>query len=310
METSKKNIVVIGSSNVDMVVKGERIPKPGETIIGGDFHKAAGGKGANQAVAAARAGGDVTFIASVGDDIFGREAINGYQKDGINTEHIKVDPDHPTGTALILVDAKGENSIAVASGANANLSESDLSNTHRVIENSDIILMQLETPVKTIEAAAEMARRSGIKVILNPAPAQKLSDNLLAQVSILTPNETETEILSGIEVTDENDARRAAKILMDKGVEIVMITMGKRGVFLYTQEESRMIPAFQVEAVDTTAAGDTFNGALAVAIAEGKSMDEAIRFANAAGAISVTRMGAQPSTPYREEIEKMMHVTA
>ncbi len=309
MEMSKKNIVVIGSSNVDMVIKGERIPKPGETIIGGNFHKAAGGKGANQAVAAARAGSNVTFIASVGDDIFGREAVERFKKDGINVDHIKIDPDHPSGMALILVDDKGENSIAVASGANMSLDEYDLKDAHDCIKDSQVVLMQLETPIRTIEAAATMAEKAGKQIILNPAPAQPLSDNLLRKISILTPNESEAELLSGIKVENEDDAHRAAEVLIQKGVRVVMITMGKRGVLLHTKTESKMIPAFEVTAVDTTAAGDTFNGSLAVAIAEGKSIEDAIKFASAAGAISVTRMGAQPSAPRRNEIESMMHVT-
>ncbi len=310
MNISKKNIVVIGSSNVDMVIKADRLPKPGETVIGGEFHKAAGGKGANQAVAAARAGGNVTFIASVGDDMFGHEAISRFKKDGINVDHIKIDPDHPSGTALILVDEKGENSISVASGANMSLDEYDLKDAHGSIANSKVVLMQLETPIRTIEAAAEMAERAGVKIILNPAPAQRLSDSLLKRVFILTPNETEAELLSGIKVESQEGAVQAAKILIEKGVEVVMITMGKKGVLLHTASECKMIPSFDVKAVDTTAAGDTFNGALAVAVAEGKSLDDAIKFASAAGAISVTRMGAQPSAPRRNEIESMMHVTS
>jgi ribokinase len=296
----------VGSSNTDLIIKTDRIPKPGETVIGGKFFKAAGGKGANQAVAAARAGGDVTFIARVGDDVFGEEAITGFKKDGINIEFVKKDPNEASGIALIFIDKDAENSIAVASGANLNLKESDLEKAREKISKADVVLMQLETPVKTIETAAKIAEAFGVKVILNPAPAQPLSDELLKIITILTPNELETKLLTGLEVKDEKDAEKAAKILIEKGVECVILTMGKKGALLATKEETKLIPSFNVEAKDTTAAGDTFNGALAVAISENKPMTEAIAFANAAAAISVTRMGAQPSAPQRNEIEGML----
>lgn len=300
-----KDIVVVGSSNSDLIIKSDKIPKPGETVMGGKFYQAAGGKGANQAVAAARAGGSVAFVACIGDDVFGGAALKGFKKDNINVDHVYVDPHEASGTALILIDKNGENSIAVASGANLNLNESHIKNAAEVINNSKVLLMQLEIPMTTVEAAAQIAHSAGVKVILNPAPAHALSDDLLKQLTILTPNETEAEILTGIEVKNLNDAKKAAEFLINKGVGLVIITLGTKGAFLATKDDSQLIEGFKVEAQDTTAAGDTFNGALAVAISEEKSVSDAIRFANAAAAISVTRIGAQPSAPQRGEIDKL-----
>ncbi len=299
-------IVVVGSSNIDMVIKGDKIPRPGETVIGGDFFKAAGGKGANQAVAAARAGGQVSFISSVGNDIFGKEAISNYREDGIDSRAIKTDPEHATGTALILIDKDGENSISVAPGANNSLSKTDLEKASAVIQGASVLLVQLEIPIETVEAAVQMANSFDVKVVLNPAPARHLSDQLLKQISIITPNESEAEHLTGIPINNFEDAKKAARILLKKGVETVLITLGKKGTLLTTHNTSELIPAFEVDTVDTTAAGDVFNGALATAISEGMSLKEAIRFANAAAAISVTRLGAQPSAPKREEIENFL----
>lgn len=297
------NIVVVGSSNSDLIIKADKIPKPGETVIGGKFYQAAGGKGANQAVAAARAGGNVAFIACIGDDVFGKEAIEGFKKDSINIDNIYIDPNEASGTALILVDKNGENSIAVASGANLLLKKGHLEKAKDIITTSKVLLMQLEIPVDTVEAAASMAYSNGITTILNPAPAQKLSDELLKKITVITPNETEAELLTGIEVKNIEDARKASDVLLGKGVELVIITLGTQGAFYAQKGESKLIKGFKVEAMDTTAAGDTFNGALAVAIAENKPILEAINFANAAGAISVTRIGAQPSAPTRNEID-------
>jgi len=298
-------IVVVGSSNVDLIIKGDKIPARGETVLGGTFYKAAGGKGANQAVAASRAGGEVSFVSCVGDE-YGDESIEGYRKDGINVDHVKKDPKVATGIALILVDKNGENSISVASGANLSLSVSDIRNAKELIRDADVLLMQLESPMDVVTEAAKIASDAGVKTILNPAPAQSLSDELLKSVSILTPNETETEILTGMSVENEADAFKASSILHKKGVEVVIITIGSKGALLATKDETKIIAGHTVEAKDTTAAGDVFNGALAVAIAENKSIDAAIRFANAAAAVSVTRMGAQPSAPTREEIDSMM----
>ena len=301
-----KNIVVVGSSNTDMIIKTKKIPKPGETVIGGKFFKAAGGKGANQAVAAARAGGHVTLIASVGKDVFGEEAIKGFRNDGINVEYIKRNDELASGIALIFIDGNGENSIAVASGANLNLEEADLVIAQDKITNADVLLMQLEIPIETVEAAAKIACSAGVKVILNPAPAQPLRDELLKCISILTPNESEAELLTGVEVKNENDAKKAAKFLLAKGVELVIITLGASGALVATNEESKLICGFKVNAVDTTAAGDVFNGALSVAFSESKCLDDAIKFAHAAAAISVTKIGAQPSAPRLTEINKFL----
>jgi ribokinase len=289
-----------------MIIKVPRIPKPGETILGGTFFSAAGGKGANQAVAAARAGGSVCFIARVGDDMFGESAVQGFRKDGISVEFVTKDIDAPSGVAEIFVAEDGENSIAVASGANARLSPSDVMNAKEAIIGSDVLIMQLETPLETVQAAAQIASQNGVMVILNPAPAQPLEDSLYQNCSILTPNESEAEILSGIPVNDEKDAERAARALLAKGVTTVIVTLGSKGALLVTDDVCELVPGYRVEAVDATAAGDVFNGALAVALAEKKSLQDALCFANAAAAISVTKLGAQPSAPQREEIEKLL----
>jgi len=300
------SIVVIGSSNTDMIIQLDRIPRPGETILGGEFTTAAGGKGANQAVGAARAGGNVTFVARVGRDMFGDQAVAGFERDGIVTDFVFRDPVAPSGVALIFVAKDGENSIAVAGGANSKLSPADVRKAKRVIGGASAVVMQLETPLETVQAAAELAAQAGVRVILNPAPARSLPDALLKLVSILTPNETEAELLTGIKVTDDATAAQAADKLLAKGVQAVILTLGARGAFVATKESKQLVPGFKVKAVDTTAAGDVFNGALAVALSEGSSLLEAARFACAAGAISVTRLGAQPSAPKRKEIEKLL----
>lgn len=295
-------IVVIGSSNTDMVIKCDHLPVPGETILGGNFFMNAGGKGANQAVAAARLNGDVTFIAKVGNDVFGTQAIELFNKENIKTEYIFIDDKNPSGVALITVDANGENCIAVAQGANGNLLADDLKTLTHVLEQAEIILVQLETPVATIEYAASVAAQKNTRFILNPAPACKLPDELLSKVSIITPNEKEAEMLTGIAINNMDDAKHAAKILSSKGIKTVIITLGEDGALLYHNNQFNLIAGKKVNAVDTTAAGDIFNGALAVALSEKKSFEEAIQFANTAAAISVTRLGAQASAPYRDEV--------
>ena len=300
------SIVVIGSSKTDMIIQLARIPKPGETILGGAFTSAAGGKGANQAVAAARSGGRVSFIARIGNDMFGEQATAGFKRDAINVEHVITDKSAPSGVALIFVAKDGENSIAVAGGANAKLSPADVKTAAKSIRSADMLLAQLETPLATIETAAGIAAKAGVRFILNPAPACALPDSLLKLVSFLTPNETEAELLTGIKVTDKASASKAAAALRARGVDTVIITLGSRGAFLADASGQQLIPGFKVKAVDSTAAGDTFNGALAVALAQGMTSAAAVRFANAAAAISVTRLGAQASAPCRQEILKMI----
>lgn len=304
---SQNKIVVVGSSNTDMVIKMERTPKPGETILGGKFFSAAGGKGANQAVGAARAGGEVTFIARVGDDIFGAQAIANFKNDGINVDYVTTDSTKPSGVALIFVGADGENSIAVAPGANGQLSPADIAKAKDAIAAASVMVVQLEVPFETVQAAVKTAADLGVKVILNPAPARALPKDLLKHVSILTPNESEAELLTRIKVHDEATAAQAAKILRAEGVGTVIITLGARGALVASEGCVELVPGFKVKPIDTTAAGDIFNGALAVALAESKPLKEAVRFANAAAAISVTRLGAQLSAPTRDEITNFLN---
>ena len=302
---SSERIVVIGSCNTDMVINTKRLPQPGETIIGGNFFMNAGGKGANQAVAAARLGGQVSFMAKVGNDHFGTRSIEQYRNEGIDVEHILVDGDHPSGVALIMVDAKGENCIAVASGANALLRPDDIDKAVEIIDRGDILLMQLETPLDTVEHAARIAHERGKRVILNPAPAQHLPDSLLKNLYMIIANETETEHISGIKITDMESICRAADIISGRGVENVVITLGSKGAFIKENGSYHKVPAIKVKAVDATAAGDTFCGAICVALAEHKNIIDAVEFANRCASVTVTRMGAQSSLPYRGEIDEM-----
>lgn len=297
-----KKIIVAGSSNTDMVVKVPRIPKPGETIMGGEFMVIPGGKGANQAVACARMGVQTTFITCLGDDAFAAQSIENYKKDGIDTSFIKLQKGVNSGVALINVSEDGENCITVAPGANSYLFPSDIEALSDMIRTANIILVQLEIPMETVETIAQLAETFQIPFILNPAPAAKLSDDLLSKISVITPNETEAALLVSEKDTDEPNISGMANALFDKGLETVIITMGGKGVYLKTKEYDEAIPGYQVKTLDTTAAGDIFNGALAAALAGEKSIKEAIGFAQRAAAISVTRMGAQPSAPYLKEI--------
>jgi ribokinase len=298
----KSSILVIGSSNTDMVIKAPHLPAPGETILGGTFLMNAGGKGANQAVAAARLGGMVTFICKTGNDIFGKQSVQLFKEEGIDTAFIFEDPQQPSGVALITVDDHAENCIVVASGANAHLTAQDLMPAARCIKEAGILLMQLEIPVETVAYAASVAAAQDKKVILNPAPVCALSDELLKDVSIITPNETEASMLTGIKVTGEATAKQAARLLHTKGIATVIITLGAKGALVFDEGECTLVPAPLVHAVDTTAAGDVFNGALAVALSENKPMLAAVAFACKAAAFSVTRLGAQASAPYRHEL--------
>jgi ribokinase len=296
------HLLVVGSSNTDMVIKAGHLPRPGETVLGGTFLMNPGGKGANQAVAAARLGGQVTFICKTGNDIFGNQSKQLFEEEGIDTSYVFSDAEHPSGVALITVDSKAENCIVVASGANAYLSPADISTAHEAIEKAGIILMQLETPMETVRYVAGIARKLGKKVILNPAPAQPLDRELLQTLDLITPNETEAEMISGIKITDTDSLHACARTICEMGVQSVIITLGAKGAFIYSDDLREVIPSIEVNAVDTTAAGDVFNGALAVALSEGCDLTEAVRFANKAAAISVTRVGAQASAPYRNEI--------
>ena len=300
-QTSKRQILVVGSSNTDMVIKAAHLPRPGETILGGTFFMNPGGKGANQAVAIARLGGPVTFICKTGSDIFGHQSQQLFEEEGINTSYVFSDSGNPSGVALITVDEKAENCIVVASGANANLLPSDLEKAEEAIERADLVLMQLEVPMETVCFVADIAWQKGKKVILNPAPAHPLPADLLRHLYLITPNETEAEMITGVKITDESSAGEAA--LSGMGVQHVIITLGSKGALIYSNGKAEMVPALKVEAVDTTAAGDVFNGALTVALSEGRSLKEAARFACKASAISVTRVGAQSSAPYRNEVD-------
>lgn len=296
-----KKIIVVGSANTDMVVKTDQHPKPGETKMGGEFFMNAGGKGANQAVAAARLGGNVAFVAKVGNDIFGKQTLDGLTNENIDTSHVFIDDIAPSGTALIIVNAVGENSIVVAPGANAKLNTEDVK-AIATLKDTAFILMQLEIPIETISAVIEAAKINGTHVILNPAPAQQLSDAILDGLFLLIPNESEASYLTGIQVTDLASASKAADAILEKGVSHVIITLGKQGAYFKSSMRELLIPAPSVIAVDTTAAGDTFCGALTVALTEEKDWEDAIRFAITAASISVTRMGAQASVPFRNEI--------
>lgn len=296
-------IVVIGSTNTDLVIKTERIPEPGETVIGGSFMMTAGGKGANQAVAAARMDGDVIFVTKVGDDMFGEVSQRHFADENLPAEYVFTEHGSPSGVALITVDAKGENCIVVAPGANDQLSRSDIDAVRSQIEAAEFLLLQLEIPMEVVEYAADVAHRAGTKVILNPAPAATLSRELISKLYLITPNRTECQLLTGRAINDEKSAEAAAAALLAMGAQNVIVTLGSRGALVASEGRYTLVAAQHVVAVDTTAAGDVFNGALCVALSEGRSLVEAATFATKASAISVTRMGAQSSIPYRIEIK-------
>jgi len=296
-------IIVIGSSNTDMVIKTSKFPVPGETILGGEFFMFSGGKGANQAVAAARMGAEVVLICKTGNDIFGQRSIDEFKKEGIITQYIQKDFNRTSGTALILVDEKGENEIVVAPGANETLTEIDIQVAEKVMASAAMMLLQLEIPLASVLFAAKKGYESGVKVILNPAPAQKLPNEIFRYLYCITPNETEAEILTGIKVNDIISAAEAAAVLLQAGVQNVIITLGPQGAFFKNNNSGILIKAPVVKAVDTTAAGDVFNGVLAVEIASGATWEAAIAIACKAASVSVTRMGAQASMPYRNELD-------
>ena len=296
-------ILVVGSTNTDMVVKTDHLPRPGETVLGGTFLMNPGGKGANQAVAAAGLGAEVTFVCKTGNDLFGVTTRQQLAEEGIDTSFVFTDPHEPSGVALIAVDNRAENTIVVASGANASLLPLDINKALAAIDACDLVLMQLETPMPTIEYVASLAAERGKRVVLNPAPAATLSEQLLKNLYLITPNETEAELITGIPVRDERSAEQAARTIHRAGVRHVIVTLGKKGALLCEGGHCEVIPAHRVEAVDTTAAGDVFNAGLVVALSEGRNLTDAVRFGAKAAAISVTRMGAQASAPYRSEAD-------
>lgn len=303
-------VVVVGSTNMDMVVTVERIPGPGETLLGGEFKTASGGKGANQAVAAARLGADVTFVARAGADAFGHQAVAAFQAEGIDTSFMVRDVEAAHGVALILVDRSGENAIAVAPGANARLSPADVEKAEGAVEKADIVLLQLEAPIDTVCRAAELAKRHGKKVLLNPAPYAEVPDALLTSIDYLTPNETEAEMLLGGRDAGLAGVAACAAELVRRGCGCVVVTLGRDGVLVVTSGEEYHLPAWHVDAIDTTAAGDTFSAALAVGVARGEELREAAARAVAAASLSVTRRGAQPSLPTSAEVEAFLAAQA
>jgi len=300
------HVAVVGSLNMDLVARAARIPQPGETVIGGEFRNVPGGKGANQAVAAARLGAQVSMVGRVGRDAFAGPLLDSLAADGIDHTFVIQDPHAATGVALIVVDDAGENSIVVASGANMRLSPTDVDAAETAIAGADALLLQLESPLETVTRAAELARAHGVTVILNPAPARPLPVELLALVDVLIPNESETALLTGMPVGDQAEAEAAAGALRTMGVGTVILTLGQRGALLAREGETVMCPAFDVTPVDTTAAGDAFVGGFAVALAEGRTLSEATRWGNGAGALATTKLGAQPSLPTRQELETLL----
>ena len=299
-------IIVVGSLNMDLVARAPRIPQPGETIIGGDFHSVPGGKGANQAVAAARLGARVSMVGRVGDDTFARPLLDNLAAAGVDHAYVIQDSLAATGVALIVVDDAGQNSIVVASGANMRLSPADVETAASAISAADVLLLQLESPLETVSRAAEVAHTHGVRVVLNPAPARVLPNELLSLVDVLIPNESETALLTGMPVGDQVEVEAAAAALRESGVGTLILTLGERGALLAGEEETSLFPAFEVTPVDTTAAGDAFVGGFAVALAEGESLPEAVRWGNAAGALAATQLGAQPSLPTRQALETFL----
>ena len=306
MNERKPKVVVVGSFMMDLVIKAERRPQKGETLIGQQFGMFGGGKGNNQAIAAVRLGGDVTMVGRLGMDSFGDTLMDALVEEGVEIRFIVRDAEVGTGVGSPVIDADGDNSIIIVPRANMRLSAADVDRAASAISDSDVLLLQLEVPIAASQRAAEIAKSSGTKVILNPAPAQDLPDSFLAQVDILTPNQVEAELLCGVEVSDSEGAERAARILLDRGVSAVILTLGEGGALLFKDGLTTSIPAYRVNVVDTTAAGDAFCGALATALARGEALEDAVVFANAAGALAVTVLGAAPSMPTVKQITEFL----
>lgn len=301
------NVLVVGSYVTDLMTRTPHLPKPGETVLGGPFQMGPGGKGCNQATAAARSGSNVTYITKLGTDLFGEQALKHFQSEGMNVDFVQQDPDEITGTAQIIVDEQSENSIAVALGACGTITEQDVYAAEEKFKDADIVLVQFETSLAAIQTTIELAAKYDVPLILNPAPYREVSKELLKKVSYITPNEIEASELSGIEVNDEQSARSAAERIFELGVPNVIITLGKQGVYLYTGEGTgELIPAFTVQAVDTTGAGDAFSGGLAHSLASGASLRDAIRYANAVAGLCVTKLGTAPAMPYSEQVAQFL----
>jgi len=300
----------VGSYNTDLTIRAGRLPRPGETVIGGLFSMGGGGKGANQAVAAARAGADVNFVARVGNDTYGREGLQRLKEEHVNTQYVIQDGETSTGVAFILVDEHGENCIVVAAGANARLSPSDIEKASPAISRARVLLAQLESPLDAVESAIHLARRNGALVMLNPAPAQPLVDALLCNIDIITPNRLEAEMITGMKISDEATLRSVARRILDFGIQHAIITLGPKGVIWATKDAVELIPAYHVHAIDSTGAGDVLSGSLAAFLAEGMTVEESVRKAVASASMSVTRIGAQVSAPLRSEVEAFIARTA
>ena len=300
-------VTVFGSFNVDLSSRTDRMPKPAETVIGHSFKMGAGGKGSNQAVAAHRAGADVRIITKVGSDMFSDVAFDLYNAEGMDASLVFVDEEAPTGTALIMVNEKsGQNQILAAAGACMNFSDSDVEKARSTIERSSIVLVQMEVNLDANWKVIDIAKKAGAKVVLNPAPAREIPDEIMAKVDIITPNEIEAGEISGIEIKTYDDASRAAQVLIEKGVGEVVITLGEMGAYIKSGSRQEVIKRLDVDAVDTTGAGDAFNGGLVAALAEGKSIFDAAQFANVVGALSVTKQGAAQAAPFRKQIDEFI----
>jgi len=300
------SVISLGSINMDLVVRTPRFANPGETLVGLDFYTAPGGKGANQAVAAGRLGVDTLMFGRIGNDFFGKNLLKNLRENNVGVEGVKTDNSLPTGTALITVDNNAENTIIIIPGSNGAVSDSDIDNLTPFLEEAKILMLQLEIPLDTVVAAAKLAKENEVKVLLDPAPARELPDELLKLCDFITPNETEAEILTGVKVNGPDDAKKAAKILIKKGVQAVIVKMSSKGSYYYDGSTEILFSAYKVDAVDTVAAGDAFNGGFAAAFSEGKTIEEALQWANACGALSTTKPGAQPSMPSREELVSFM----
>ncbi|MBN1144949.1 MAG: bifunctional hydroxymethylpyrimidine kinase/phosphomethylpyrimidine kinase [Bacteroidales bacterium] len=299
-------ILVIGSSTTEMIFQAPVIPGKDETVMGTSFSMSPGGRGVNQAIAAARAGGEVVFICRTGNDLFGEQVIQVLQQNNIDTKNVRRDQHLASGISSVIVDSAGNSGITITQGANVNLSEKDLMNAQLAITPGDILLLQLDIPVETIRFAADLARSSGARVILNPAPALPVSDELLKSISILTPNASQAEILTGITITDERSAELAGRILLERGLNRVIITLRSKGAMVIDNGGAEHVPGFEMSSVDTSVVSDVFNGSLVVALSEGKNFYEAVLFANAAASLSASRPGALSSIPAREEILELV----